>query len=175
MVGVMTWTPLHMSKASGSGVIGLVLSGHLLGMYAFSPLLGWASARYGALRQVAVGAFVMLAALTLAALSASDQHLTLAIALFLLGVAWAQMFITGSSIVTENIAPPQRAAAQGLMDVAIGIASALSMAAGGVVISDVGYRWFCVLCLAAVAPVAAIAVALLRAAPEPARPGVQVE
>ena len=42
MVAVMTVTPLHMDEgAHETRVIGLVISFHIVGMYFFSPLVGW--------------------------------------------------------------------------------------------------------------------------------------
>ena len=54
MVSVMVMTPLHMSHGdAGLEVIGLVISIHVFGMFAFSPLTGLAVDRFGG-RAVAV-------------------------------------------------------------------------------------------------------------------------
>ncbi|MER6939152.1 MFS transporter, partial [Nocardioides sp. NPDC000441] len=42
MVAVMVMTPLHMEHGgAGLEIIGLVISGHVLGMFAFAPVAGW--------------------------------------------------------------------------------------------------------------------------------------
>src|SRR5215203_7423033 len=72
MVSVMVMTPLHMSHGdAGLEVIGLVISIHILGMFAFSPLTGMAVDRFGG-RAVAVLGSVVLSSATLLA-SASPE------------------------------------------------------------------------------------------------------
>ena len=68
MVSVMVMTPLHMSHGdAGLEVIGFVISIHILGMFAFSPLTGLAVDRFGG-RAVAVLGSVVLSAAALLAL-----------------------------------------------------------------------------------------------------------
>ena len=44
----MVMTPIHMDHGGASlEVIGLVISGHILGMFAFSPLVGMLADRVG--------------------------------------------------------------------------------------------------------------------------------
>ncbi len=44
MVSVMVMTPLHMAHGGAElRIIGIVISVHVLGMFAFSPLVGWAT------------------------------------------------------------------------------------------------------------------------------------
>ena len=72
MVSVMVMTPLHMSHGdAGLEVIGFVISIHILGMFAFSPLTGMAVDRFGG-RAVAVLGSVVLSSATLLA-SASPE------------------------------------------------------------------------------------------------------
>ena len=60
MVSVMVMTPLHMAHGdAGLEVIGFVISIHILGMFAFSPLTGMAVDRFGG-RAVAVLGSVVL-------------------------------------------------------------------------------------------------------------------
>ena len=48
MVSVMVMTPIHMDHGGASlEIIGLVISGHVLGMFAFSPLVGMLTDRIG--------------------------------------------------------------------------------------------------------------------------------
>ena len=63
MVGVMAMTPVHLSRTHGAGaggadtlvVIGVVISLHIAGMYALSPVWGWAADRWGRLAVTAAG------------------------------------------------------------------------------------------------------------------------
>ncbi len=70
MVSVMVMTPLHMSHGHADlQVIGFVISVHVLGMFAFSPIVGAAVDRWGGRPVAATGGAV----LTLAAVLASQS------------------------------------------------------------------------------------------------------
>ncbi|MFT3871509.1 MAG: MFS transporter [Nocardioides sp.] len=74
MVAVMVMTPLHMHHGgSDLRVIGFVISVHVLGMFAFSPLSGWATDRWGAPVTLAVGGVVLLVSLVLSGLSPEGE------------------------------------------------------------------------------------------------------
>ena len=60
-------TPLHMHHGGAElRVIGLVISGHVAGMYAFSPIVGWLSDRLGRVPMILLGAGILGVALLLA-------------------------------------------------------------------------------------------------------------
>ncbi len=68
MVSVMVMTPLHMHHGGAElRVIGFVISIHVLGMFAFSPLVGFAVDRFGARPMALAGAGVLAASSLLAA------------------------------------------------------------------------------------------------------------
>ena len=70
MVSVMVMTPLHMSHGdAGLEVIGFVISIHVLGMFAFSPLTGFAVDRFGGRAVAVVGSLVLSTATLLASAS----------------------------------------------------------------------------------------------------------
>ncbi|HEY8534030.1 MAG TPA: MFS transporter [Micromonospora sp.] len=150
MIGLMTWTPLHMAD-SGQAWIGVVLSGHLLGMYAFAPVLGWLADRVGKLVMVGCGCILMVVSLAVASVTTGQQHEVLLVALGLLGLSWAMLFITGSGLFTEHIAPHRRAAAQGLFDAVVWAAAAAAQAVTGWLMDAVGYGWLCICGIATVA------------------------
>lgn len=140
MVSVMIMTPLHMRHGhAGLEIIGLVISLHVVGMYAFSPLTGWAVDRWGSRAVIAVGAGVLLTASLLAASTASGHSLRLTAALVLLGMGWSCTLIAGSTLLTAAAPLRQRPAAQGLSDVAMGLAGGGGGALAGVVVGWWGY------------------------------------
>lgn len=140
MVSVMIMTPLHMRHGhAGLEIIGLVISLHVVGMYAFSPLTGWAVDRWGSRAVIAVGAGVLLTASLLAASTASGHSLRLTAALVLLGTGWSCTLIAGSTLLTAAVPLRQRPAAQGLSDVAMGLAGGGGGALAGVVVGWWGY------------------------------------
>jgi MFS family permease len=117
MVSVMVMTPIHMKHGHAElEVIGFVISVHILGMFALSPL-----------------------ASLLAARSHAGWSGLLLVALFLLGVGWSCTLVSGSTLLTSVVTTEERPAAQGLADVLMGLAGAGGGVAGGVVVGSLGY------------------------------------
>ena len=140
MVSVMIMTPLHMSHGHASlEVIGLVISLHVVGMYAFSPVTGWAVDRWGGRVVIGIGSAVLLTSSVLAASTAEGHSAVLTVALVLLGLGWSCTLIAGSTLLTAAIPLRQRPEAQGLADVAMGLAGGGGGAAAGVVVDAWGF------------------------------------
>lgn len=142
MVGVMVMTPLHMSHGHADlEVIGFVISVHILGMYAFSPLVGIAVDRWGSRHVAMVGGAILAVASFLASRSDVGWSGLLLGALFLLGVGWSFTLVSGSTLLTNSVTTAERAAVQGLSDVLMGLAGAGGGALAGVVVGGPGYAW----------------------------------
>ncbi len=140
MVSVMVMTPLHMRHGQADlDVIGFVISLHIVGMYAFSPVTGWAVDRWGGLVVITAGSVILLTATLLAASTAAGASIPLTVALVLLGVGWSCTLIAGSTLLTAAIPLAQRPAAQGVGDVAMGLAGGGGGALAGVVVEMWGY------------------------------------
>lgn len=140
MVSVMIMTPLHMRHGHATlEVIGLVISLHVVGMYALSPVTGWAVDRWGGRAVIGLGAAILLTASVLAATSPEGHSAVLTLALVLLGLGWSCTLIAGSTLLTGAIPLRQRPAAQGLADVAMGLAGGGGGALAGVVVGWWGY------------------------------------
>ena len=75
MVAVMAMTPVHLKLHGHEGVSQFVVSLHIAGMYAFSPLVGRYSDRRGRLPAIRVGAALLVAATVLAAMSGDVEQL----------------------------------------------------------------------------------------------------
>ncbi|MDQ2758279.1 MAG: MFS transporter [Actinomycetota bacterium] len=142
MVSVMVMTPIHMDHGHASlEVIGLVISMHVLGMYALSPLVGRAVDRVGSPPVLGAGAVVLLVALALAGGSAPGGSVTLAIGLFLLGLGWSLGTVASSTLLTASTPAAQRPQVQGLADMLTGFTAAAGGAVAGVVVGTLGYGW----------------------------------
>ena len=84
MVSIMVMTPVHMAHVDVTlSVIGLVISVHVLGMYAFSPLVGALSDRLGRIRVIQIGVVILLASAATAGLSPAMNAVQIGIGLFL--------------------------------------------------------------------------------------------
>ncbi|WP_235529242.1 MFS transporter [Phycicoccus sp. Root101] len=140
MVSVMVMTPLHMHHGGSTlRLIGLVISIHILGMYALSPVVGTAVDRFGARPVVGVGSVVLLAACLLAAQAPTGWSPGLAVGLFLLGVGWSCTLVSGSTLIAGAVPVAERAGAQGASDLAMGLAAGGGGALAGVVVGQLGY------------------------------------
>lgn len=156
MVSVMVMTPIHMAHVDVTlQLIGLVISVHVAGMYALSPLVGWAVDRIGRIPVIWAGIAILAVSCVLAAISAGDDIVTLGLGLFLLGLGWSCTLIAGSTLLVDGIAPQERPSVQGLSDLVMNGAGALGGALAGLIVWVSSYA---VLSLSALVPVVALAI-----------------
>lgn len=142
MVSVMVMTPIYMDHGHASlQIIGFVISLHVLGMYAFSPLVGLAVDRFGGPPVLAAGGIVLLCALLLAGRSPAGPSVTLGAGLFLLGLGWSLGNVASSTMLTAATPLERRPEVQGLADMTTGFTAAAGGAGAGVVLGTVGFGW----------------------------------
>lgn len=157
MVAVMAMTPVHLGHHGADiDLIGLVISGHIAGMYAFSPVMGWLSDRLGRDFVIALSV-LLLAGAALFAGTAGGAHGRTATGLFLLGLGWSAALVAGSALLTESVPAPARAAAQGLSDLVMNTAAGVGGALAGVVVATAGYGWLNLLAALLLLPLGALA------------------
>jgi len=146
MVAVMVMTPVHMAHVDVTlTIIGLVISVHVLGMYAFSPLVGALTDRLGRLRVIQIGVAILLSSALISGFARADDAITLGIGLFFLGLGWSCTLIAGSALLTESVAPEFKSASQGASDLVMNLSGASGGAIAGVVIATLSYGWLCLL------------------------------
>jgi MFS family permease len=156
MIGVMAMTPVHIKSAGHDaahtlGIVGIVLSFHIAGMYAFSPVFGWLTDKLGRRPVIFAGIALLLAACALAGTAGHDTG-RLAAALMTLGLGWSAAMVAGSTLLSESIALELRASAQGLSDLVMGLAGATAGAVSGVIVAAWGYPRLTLLAALATAP-----------------------
>ncbi|MFC9917481.1 MFS transporter [Agromyces binzhouensis] len=165
MVGVMVMTPVHMT---GHGVpiamVGVVISIHILGMYAASPLMGWLVDRIGAPRVIALGGAILLAATLIGIFAPGDSMVLIPVALGLLGLGWSAALIGGSTLLTTTVEPASRVALQGATDAAMNVAAAASAALSGVVLGLAGFAGVNLVAMVVLVPLVLAGVAMARRA-----------
>ena len=155
MVSVMVMTPVHMAHVDVTlTIIGIVISIHVLGMYAFSPIVGSLSDRLGRVTTIKIGALILLLSTLISGFAAADDAVTLGIGLFLLGLGWSCTLIAGSAFLTESVDPEIKTSAQGASDLVMNLSGAGGGALAGVIIGTLSYGW---LCFFAAIPVMALA------------------
>lgn len=160
MVSVMVMTPIHMKHVDVSlRIIGFVISVHVLGMYAFSPIVGSLSDRLGRVRVIQIGLVILLASTIVAGTAAADNAIQLGVGLFLLGLGWSCTLIAGSAYLSESVSVEMRPASQGASDLVMNLSGAGGGALAGVIIGTLSYGW---LCLFAAIPVLVLGLKSLK-------------
>lgn len=163
MVAVMVMTPVHMRHGGDSlRVVGLVISGHVLGMYAFSPIVGWLADRFGAVTVLLTGQGVLVVACLLAGTAGHGHTPQLAVGLLLLGLGWSFGLVAGSALLSDAIAVDARPSVQGLVDFLMGVAGAGGGAVAGLVVGGWGFGWLALMSAMLVVPVLLAALTLRR-------------
>src|SRR5205085_6356251 len=82
MTLIMTITPIHLEDhGHGLDTVGVVISAHVMGMFALAPISGRLSKRFGALRTILLGSSVLIGASLLAALAPPEHWEILLVAL----------------------------------------------------------------------------------------------
>ncbi len=144
MVTIMVMTPVHMAHVDVSlRLIGLVISVHVLGMYALSPLVGKVVDKFGRVRTILLGVLILLASALISGLAYADAVVQLGIGLFLLGLGWSCTLIAGSTLLAESLPDEIKASGQGLSDLSMNGGGALGGALAGLVIAFSSYGWLC--------------------------------
>jgi MFS family permease len=140
MVLIMTMTPLHMTEHGHDlAAVGVVISGHTLGMFALSPLSGRLTDRLGTIPVILAGMAVTALAAFLAAVAPPDGGGVLFIALFLLGYGWNLGYVAGSALLTHGLSLAERTRVQGMTDGLIWSSAAVASLGSGVVVAAASY------------------------------------
>ncbi len=146
MVSIMVMTPVHMAHFDVTlRIIGLVISVHVLGMYAFSPIVGSISDKIGRIKTIQIGIVILIASALISGLAPHHDSFTLGIGLFLLGLGWSFTLIAGSTLLSETVTIDMRPSTQGASDLVMNLMGAGGAAIGGVII---GFFSYAVLCFA---------------------------
>lgn len=140
MVLVMTATPLRVEDAAyGLDIVGLVLSIHAVGMFAFAPLVGKLVDRIGHLPALGVGMLVTWISLFLSGAAPYEGYGILGAGLFLLGLGWSFSFVAGSAMLFASSPPQVRPVVEGWADSAIWTMVMLGSVGAGLLMSTLGY------------------------------------
>ncbi|WP_427015932.1 MFS transporter [Pseudarthrobacter sp. P1] len=155
MVGVMVMTPVHMNHHGHSlQIIGIVISLHILGMYAASPVFGFLVDKIGAARVVLLGCGILLVAIVLGALGSDTAGpVQLSFALVILGLGWSACLIGGSSLLSQSAPAEIRVPLQGANDMMMNFGAAGMAALAGPILAAGGFFWVNMMALLVLFPV----------------------
>ncbi|MFD0072561.1 MFS transporter [Streptomyces sp. NPDC127166] len=157
MVSIMSMTPVALTHHGADiQLIGLVISGHITGMYAFSPVMGWLSDRLGRLAVIGL-AVGLIGTAALVAGTAGPSHGRIALGLFILGLGWSAGLVSGSALLTDSVPQAARAAVQGLSDFVMNTAAGVGGLMAGLIVSQAGYGPLNAIAACLLLPMAALA------------------
>ncbi len=131
MVSLMTMTPVHMQHNGATiTIIGITISVHVLGMFAFAPLVGMASDRFGPTAVILGGQLIFIGS-AVAALVVGEHSHEIMPTLFLLGLGWSCGTVPGSILISSSVPSAIRTPTQGVVDTSMnGVAAIAAFAAG---------------------------------------------
>jgi MFS family permease len=162
MVAVMAMAPVHMvGEGHSLRLVGLVVSLHVAGMFAPSPLTGRLTDRFGPLA-VATAAAVLLAAAGVLSAASGHDATGFALGLFLLGVGWNAGLIAGSTLLASAVPVLQRPRVEGVGELGMGVAAASATALAGPVVGFAGYATLAIAGTVAAAALGPFLVAVAR-------------
>ncbi|MDG4779815.1 MFS transporter [Micromonospora sp. WMMD961] len=160
MVAVMAMTPVRLGESHADAdvlrLVGIVLSLHIAGMYAFSPVVGWLTDRLGRRAVILGGVGLLLAACAVAG-TAGHHTPRLSVGLVLLGLGWSGTMVAGSTLLSESVSAAVRPSVQGFSDLIMGLAGAAAAVVSGFVMQFAGYPVLTLLAAVAAVPLVALA------------------
>lgn len=159
MTFMMVPTPLAMiDHGHSQNHAGSVISWHLIAMFAPGFFTGWLIQRFGNVKIILVGLFLMLTASAFALID--GELLNFYVSLFLLGMGWNFGFTGGSHLLQQSLSVAERGKLQGINDTLIALLSTFASLIAGVVIANLG--WDAIAIFAALFVVIGIFITLLN-------------
>lgn len=140
MIAVMVMTPLHMHHGGAElEIIGVVVSAHVLGMFAFAPVVGWSADRFGRVPVMMAGAVILFVAVGLSGTSPAGASWQIGWGLFLLGLGWSFCTVGSSTLLSESTPLDARTDVQGAADLVMGVVAAAAGVMAGLVMGSLGF------------------------------------
>jgi MFS family permease len=137
MVGVMGVTPNALRHLGHGGEVPWVISGHIAGMYAFAPIVGWLLDRWGRRAGLLLGLGIAAAGALVASTETSAQ--TVGAGLFAIGLGWSATFLAVTAVISDVTRADERAGALGFADLVVLASSAGAALLGGLILEVAGY------------------------------------
>ena len=141
MVGVMTMTPLHLKDGGHQlEIVGFVISLHIIGMYAFSPLVGVLTEKIGAKSVIAFGGLLLVLGAELASHTDPQDSLGVFTGLFLIGLGWSFGLVASSTLIASEFKGPEKVRIQGLADLAMTASGGIAGIGSGLIVTLTDYQ-----------------------------------
>jgi predicted MFS family arabinose efflux permease len=136
MTGMMSMMPVQMTGGGSTlVVVGIIVSVHVAGMYAASPLFGVLADRIGRVPVLALGAALVVAGAGVCGMASAHDAPQMAVGMVMLGCGWSAGVVAGGALLTESVPLGLRPSTQGLADLVLNLGGALGGLLAGLVMS----------------------------------------
>ncbi|MBM7367545.1 MFS transporter [Gordonia hydrophobica] len=159
MVSIMTMTPVHITHQGGSvDIVGVTISLHIVGMYAFSPIVGQLTDRLGHRTTIIIGLLTFVVSLVLGA-ARPDGTGAIIVSLVLLGIGWSFVNVAGSALFSSVVSDDTRAASQGGVDALSNLCGATAAFLAGPLLVATSFSMLSILAILVLLPLGVLVVA----------------
>jgi MFS family permease len=142
MVGVMAVTSLHILDGDQPRyMISLVISFHIVGMYAFSPWVGRLVDRFGSELMIAVESTQLFIGAETASHTSAEDAPGVLVGLFLMGTGWSFCMVSGSAMLTASTPTECRVGVQATADFLMTLGGASAGITSGLVVENYGFHY----------------------------------
>jgi len=143
MVAIMAVAPVHlMAHGHDLGFVGLAVSGHVLAMFAPSPVTGRLADRLGPAPVAAAGAVLLILA-GIGGLGHDPGGAAMVALLFVLGLGWNCGVVGGSALLAASVPPALRPRSEAIGEASMGLAAAAGAPAAGILVAVGGFTTLC--------------------------------
>lgn len=165
MVAVMTIAPVHLTAhGHGLDLVGIIIGAHVAGMFAPSPISGWATDRIGPVPVAASGVSLLAAVGIAGALVDQDSVFWMTIVLAMLGIGWNFGVVGASALLADSVPAVLRPHVEGLGEVSMGLAAGAGAPAAGLIVALGGFATLSLFGAAVAIAAASLSLALVRRA-----------
>ena len=132
-------TPVSLEHHHASdAAISVVISLHVAGMWALSPVVGYALDRVGRRPVLFAGMALSVCGAVLAAADSGTGQAS--VALFAIGLGWSATYLGATAVISDATTPLERAGALGFTDLVVSLTSAGAGLAAGLLFEGAGMR-----------------------------------
>lgn len=164
MVTFMAQLPPSIHRLGASEVtVSIVVSLHLAGMFAFSPVFGTVIDRWGRRAGLLLGAVLSASGVLLSV--AFPRTIGVGTGLLLIGMGWSAAYLGSTAAVSDMSTPWERGGALGVTDLVASLSSGVGAIAGAMLLRAAGLPVLGVAALALLALVVALLVPLREPSP----------
>ncbi len=133
--------PLHLrSGGNDLETVGYVISLHIIGMYALSPIVGRLADRFGSHVLIAVGGLLLALGAEVTAHNEAHESLGAFIGMFVIGVGWNCGLVASSALLVRTFTGDDKVGIQGLADMCMTAAGASAGLAAGFTMAATGFH-----------------------------------